>query len=716
MNTYNDNYRNNVLATLNAMEQDLKLIDSANNANMFSLYYAEGATFNAKEQLSAAQKESNIRGETKKAAVTSSNLSNNMLASANQGAQYMKQSVNNTATGAANVQVAANAIVQLAGDLGHILNITRAADYGTEINTQAKNAESYISETAYDAEQASQLAMELTMLTSKVSISTVQASAKAATASISNLLNVMAADYSAISQVVLSENADLATASANEQLALGAYQDSDKEDKAATFAYSKVSTQLNLGLSVTALPHVNESSFKVAFNWLRSPFTEYVPSASVPLSPIPIPPVPVSLEYPFPYPVKNYYLFVAKYQQKDTFTSSDAERIISLGATSNYISVTTDPLLPGFEETYDYKAIALSDTDGVPLTTGNKYVVFLMAEYEETYKRKLNTFENYLSAPSASFYFTDILAAATNFAGADTITDTPQTVSAITFSVTEHSDTISDAMPEYRCIFLPATGISAQNYHEVNAKMKLLNNYAGFKTTYPEFVDLILNLMKTNQAFWSKQVAGVNVLVKKDHTWLANLVVSDANKPYANEVLNKVNSQPVENAEGDANPQATLYSDEVFLKIILTMLLMEAMGFSWDAFKTPVVALEKYKLQLLGFTFNVAIAQSVTAANYTRATPDLPVPGTNENDEDETTGNTGNSPGIASVQPRLVTSGYTASVSLVTTDNFGNEPDPDQFYLPVVLSVADADDNPLSPAYTSSLSYYVPVKIQAPTK
>jgi hypothetical protein len=173
MNTYNEILRSGVVASLQRQELDQKTVSAALNAAMFSLYYAQGATVTAHEQLNLASAELAEKTLVKQQAVISSNSSNNQLFAATQANQYVKQSVTNNAVCAANVQVAANAILRLAGDLGSVYSMVNAVGPDTDIFDQAREARDLINKTAGEAGVASRIAMNASVLAAEVSASTV---------------------------------------------------------------------------------------------------------------------------------------------------------------------------------------------------------------------------------------------------------------------------------------------------------------------------------------------------------------------------------------------------------------------------------------------------------------------------------------------------------------------------------------------------------------
>jgi|GEM_PF-6400978 len=85
-----------------------------------------------------------------------------------------------------------------------------------------------------------------------------------------------------------------------------------------------------------------------------------------------------------------------------------------------------------------------------------------MAKFWEDYKIKLNTFDNFLSAPSAAFYFTTLMP--------ESIIapyEMPETgVSALQFQITQSDDFMAAANPSYRVSFLPmSAGTSGMAAH-----------------------------------------------------------------------------------------------------------------------------------------------------------------------------------------------------------------------------------------------------------
>ena len=395
MNSYNENLNSVVVTSLQSQSLEEKSIYSKQNASMFTLYYAEGATISAEEKLTADTVVLGIKKNTMVEAVKNTNLSNNLLASATQANQYYKQSINNMAVCAANIQVAANAIVRLASDVGSIFSIVHAADRNSDIFFDTNKVRALIDATAHSAEVASKLAMETSAYTSEVSVPTLFDKSKSANSAINNLLQITTTDFNNISTTVNADNANLALLSAKEKVAEGILEDISIDYKATKEAYNSTNSELNLDLWITKTP-MSDTMYFVSFNQIDNPFDKVET-------------------------IQDYHLIIVKDSKKATFSMSSAESIRMTGDTYQYIEVSS-PNLNGVYGTsidfFNYFNLSdisdpspVIDSDGEKVALGMKYVVFVMAVYTDAYKREINNFEDFLSAPSREFTLTNTLTA-----------------------------------------------------------------------------------------------------------------------------------------------------------------------------------------------------------------------------------------------------------------------------------------------------------------
>ncbi|MCH9660700.1 MAG: hypothetical protein K0U54_07290, partial [Bacteroidetes bacterium] len=434
MNTYDDNLHSTVVSSLTAQELEIKKINAQLTASMFKLYYAEGSRITASDKLEKAKKDLKKKTAVKKQAVKNSNISTNMLMSATQSKAYVDQSTTNSAVGAANVQIAANAILKLAGDMGNIYSIVSAADYDTEIFEHSKEAYSLMNTTAYHAEKVSQHAMEASYLTAEVSMNTVSDKAKGANNAMKEMLKVADSDFAKSSETVAQDNEKYAVASTKEQASEGELEDVNVEFTATKSAYGLMNKELNLNLLVNPNT-VTSNQFTLSFSALKSPFNpphmasddDDKKAKTSGIQDLVSPKRQkgsgfLRLKLPLGYPVETYSAIIVKSEKKGTFTISDAENIIQKNSRW-FTKISPVETIPPKKKTgkptvkarhkieETIQIFGKLDSDGDKIVCGQDYVVFIMAEYVKEYKRLINNFDNYLSAPSPEFCMTYALVA-----------------------------------------------------------------------------------------------------------------------------------------------------------------------------------------------------------------------------------------------------------------------------------------------------------------
>lgn len=678
MNSYNENLRSSVAKTLQTLDSDLKKVNANANAAMFTLYYAQGATFTAIAELGNAKAVEDTQEGIKTEAVNNGNLSKNLMNTAAQAGTIMKQSVTNVSVGASNVQGSANAVVRLAGDVGNIFNIISAADYDTDIYKLASEANALINETAYTAEWASQLALEASVLASKVTTGTVQDNSKNVNDSVNSLLKIVSDDFNKISQRVNDDNAAVATVSTNEKAAEGAYSDLRTVSGATAEAYKTTNDQLNLDLTAAVSPGFEDSKFTVSFKWLHSPFVE---------------------SKKLPYPVQEYALIVVKDKQKSTFSINSAEDIRQNYPTRciDLSAYTKADLPPHFSQEFTFDAIPfatpptdstapatyrLQDSDGEEITTGTDYVVFVYAVYREEYKKKLNTYDDFLSAPSATFTFTIVLKPAT-FPD-DSGTATEAGVKEVKFNVSERQG----IKAEYRCAFLPTATTATQGLldeellAELDEEIQRLQNDA--EHLQPEIVDLKSKLLETSDQeneFRQKYTDIFDELQK-----FISLNITTALQPGTSVSAKKQDEnakQLVAKARQSipqlANPSGELKEDLPKMLSLLPARHADQVKLSdLEQKQTALMQnIEAVNNNKIDFIFNLQLAMGLTAGSYTVADPAAATDGDNGSKN------------------------YVVPITAATTDNFGNVLATGKSYIPVVVSVAN-DEEEIQSKFTNS--------------
>lgn len=754
MNSYNENLHSSVVDSLNSQEMDLKKVNSETNASMFTLYYAEDATITAAEKLHEAKVKQRHAESRKKEAIDNSNISVNLLKSAMQSNQYLQQSVTNTAVAASNVQVASNSILKLASDIGSVYNIAQAADLDTDIFDLVEDANNFITRSAYAAEVASQIAMEASMLTSQVPASMLLDKAKNTNSSMNDLLKIISSDYDTKSQAVSAANAIYASDSTNEKSAEGNYEDISTVLQSTQLAYQATNKALNLGL--TAVPEKGKEStnFNVRFDWIRNPFKEPGKPANN--------------------PVQDYYLIVVKHKQKNTFSIHNAEDILKnhpyrfikldvptmpltnleIEAAKQSAAAKKDanskdqvsapiPLVPlypmpiqrHFDQSFNYLEIplpgkgkyVLQDSDGDEMTTGVNYIVFVMAVYQEYYKKALNAFSDFLSAPSPSFCLTYHLAKAQlnllDLLPANKKADEKTTVKTIGFQVSENPEYAD--LVQYRCILLPVAentpkGLVTAEFlkdldkeiaelEKVSAKIDpqiaALNADILAKETQIETVKLHHPMFEYIEDWITKEEKKIRQRIMKNDSieeivkWCISILKKDHRTVKKLSNILKDLEKLIKEVESFIILLLEQFVDQLKVEDLLN---------NKNNIGDKITFHSKSKI---GFLFNLTLAEQVAPGNYTPAVkPDVDT----DADPKRTKGKTiitkmpADKPAGKAAQAQQWVVNFDAS----TTDNFGNLLVSGKSYIPVILSFSIAEEDNLSKFTNEWTGYNMPYYLQ----
>ncbi len=722
MTSYNENLYATVVASLQAIGQEQLQVKSQVNATMFSLYHAQGAAITANGLLEASNAQCTFQQAVKAQAVHDNNIAVNALASATEAGTCMQQAVGNTSVCAANVQVASNAILRLAGDVGNIFSIVNAADYGTDIFNQAGMVRELINDTAYAAEQASQMAMDATMAVSEISGGTVLDTAKATAASMANLLTIASTGLDAANQTSVTNNANLATTLAAEKIQEGSLEDVEMDYKAVKAAYQATNQELNLDLQVL---DVTNAGFSVRFDRVKSPFSSDTENGK-----------------PF-YPVDSYYLVVVKENKQTVFTLSNAENLFMTSPERLIpvkMAVTTGPETPGAETTeiasasgstsaaptstlgptsaaptggstaqtgasqqsvsapatltqavqimqFSTKHVSgthLKDSDGDMIKLGENYVVFVFAIYLDEYKRKLNDFSDFLSAPSKRFclqnqlktvdsgqFFIYQVKGKTQELIAGTEPEDTQIKNAISkwknmpstpYVLFFVAGDKASFKPQYRCMLLP----------------DYTANYLLTKASFHYLIDAEIEKAEAIASKYDPQIQSLQ----------SQLIQLSGDQEQTSRELDSIQGQLTASVTADSATMLTALQHQVTQVQDKTSQLATTVKTTQDQLDTAIQekntaldALHPDKGGKPGFFFNTTIAGQVSAGNYTPAVVVL----TLENGQ----------------------SLYAMGFGTETTDNFGNQLTSGSVYIPAVYSasgVEEANHSQFKPALSDVAS------------
>jgi len=670
MNTYNENLQNTVLASLQSQELDQKDLNAQFNASKFTLYYAQGATITAYENLVTAKDNLNFKTSVNNEAVRNTNIGNNLLSSATQANQYLSQSASNTAICASNVQIAATAITRLASDVGSVFSIVNAADFDTDIYTLTEEVHRLINETAYDAEYTSQVAMDASMLTSEVSSSTVLDNTKTTIALMNNVLSIASADYATASQIVATDNTVLATASANEKLAEGELEAINIDYNAAKSAYKSINQGLNLDLQVdtksdktsgTASDPDAATTFIVKFNPIVNPFTNDGEKPSN--------------------PVQYYNILVVKESKKLTFTLSEAENIVHVDDNKlQFVRVNYSPASqvvqdPKIQKPINYMKIyapqVLQDSDGDAMKQGVKYVVFVMGVYKDDYKRKINDFDDFLSAPSLPFSLTTHLervkSGDIHVASHKSSNDDKDEIKHEQAFEKELKKVLKDSI---RMSELSSSDSNKQSKytHKITFSVKENLQYVAYRCIFLPKADLGKGLLTKSS---------LDAFIKKENTLEEIANTYDPRIADLQAQLVEVQLQQQHAPETEAGKLASSHSkisDEIKSLIKIK--------------EEDIKDITDKKQQGPGFFFDRALAEQVPSGNYIPAVAYEPKDKKGKEKASE----------IEATEKH-----YVAYIGTDVTDNFGNMLVDGNHYIPVVLAVATVEEENMA-QYTSSMS------------
>jgi hypothetical protein len=444
-------------------------------ASMFTFYYAKGAKINAQENLELSNTKIAFQQKIKNAVLKNSSISNDLLNLSQRNAAETNMLVTESSICAANIQIATNAIVKLASDVGSIFSIINASDAGSEIYYLCEEASEYINTTAHQAEILSMEAMELSALAAEITAASNFDLTKKNNDLMNNLLQVVSSEYDSISQTINSDHKKTAVTTTAEKTAEGLLETNYNAFLQAKKTYSFHNKKLNFNLKIPEKERT-EAAFTITFDGFKTPFSSLHKDKTNP-----------ELNHTDP-SIKEYQIMIVKEHKKSFFLLADAETLITKTSQHKTILPSTEALSK--ENKIQIGINDLLDSDGNKIELGQEYSVFLLAVFTEAYKHKRNVFDNYLSAPSASFKLSHTLICPKP---EDIIVSSNTAFNKLSFTLIEYNN----IKTKYRCIFLPyrkemlTTRISNINFQNIEEELQdkiTENGNALFNLTIAEQV------------------------------------------------------------------------------------------------------------------------------------------------------------------------------------------------------------------------------------
>ena len=668
MNSYNENLHNSIVSSLNEQEIELVNRKAQLNASLFSLYYAQGALFTADSNKNLANALYAQAVEIEKEAINNRDVSNSLLATAQLLNTNVTTAMSNAALAAANVEIAANAIVKLAGDMGNIFSIINAADYGESIFDQANYAHELMNKTAYASENVSRLAMKGSQLVAEVYAQAIEDMSDKTNNGVTQIFATANSELADSIALLEANNQVFAQASKAERKSEGIVEENNASYCATESAYVLSNNYLNLGLS-TQFPIDPRNNMDEEFTKLEgsqhSPTDsltgeEYLVNFGIFQSAFKRPSKlgSTSHEQINSYPVNNYYIIIVKNSRKSTFNITLGENIISADVPKTFVKIEAASLSTQAVK-IKLSQSQIMDSDGDNMVLGEEYVVFVLAELMNEYKKLLNDFENYLSAPSAPFRLYQKLATAESLVVKHDRTDSEngeKTVLTFRVPFKENDDEV-----EYRCMFLPVKNeikgllTASELYGSKAEKSKLIENSSD--------IDEQIAKDQGEIRLYEEMDADLQIKLDRAERKLKNT---------PERIDGKENPKYIELKKTLDNYNAQKKEYERRIKDLLKDIIRlehekERQGLTY----------QKSRHSDIGFIFNLTIAEQVTPANYYNPQPDI------SNDTNLEAGS------------KEVNSFYTYSLKIEpdTLDNFGNLLTDGERYVPVVLTCSNASPN-----------------------
>lgn len=668
MNSYNDNLHAGIVTSLSNQEIELKKLKGQLDASMLSLYYAEGSRITAAEKLKQASDEYESQKNISEQADIDSDISTNVLQSATKAKDLVANTVTNTAVAASNVQVAANAILKLASDTGSIYSIVQAANFGGDIYKQSDEANTLMNDTAYLAESLSQHSMEAAGSIAEVATGILAEKATATDTGVKNLLSVTTTDLTTASDTVTTANEALASTNKLEKEAEGSLETINSLYYASESAYLLNNEELNLELTAKETEDKTSSDrqYTVSFN----PYTSAFKGPNTGTK---------------PYPVNAYYVFLVKDAVKKNFSIANAENIVNNdqeNTKKQYRKIPATGSTEPYSEPISIKD--LKDFNGDDFELGSTYVVFVYGDLSSDYKRIINTFDNYLTAPSPSFSITNHLNPAFDVKVGPKLDDsTPPSpvvpaVQQLTFNVINDLD----AKMTYRCIFLPDNKIFTKGLLTAGELSSIAKEQQALQEAENEFAAKLHEL----EELLSKENKTKDSLKSELEVFLKSLEEEKAANKGKLTAKSKKEKETKTKSVSDSN--AEIKKIEAALEKLKAEILSKAIEYSHLTHEIP------------GFCFDLMIAEKIPAGSYTTV-EDLEIPSTPLKPASSSEKTKGTTP--TSTEPVIIPVEGVLTLTKAMTDNFGNRLTEGNTYIPVILSMSD-DTESINHTITNALS------------
>jgi hypothetical protein len=431
MNSYQENLQSVVGTSLDALYAQQQKLASQRRSAQYSLYYAQGAQLTAIDNLATTSEQLESVRLINQQGVKNDNLMTNLAASANLIQTNSATTVSNSATAATNTQTAATAVAKLAADIGSALNIAAAACYGTDIYKKTLEANSFIRETANQAEYASKKAMEASSSSSEVIAKELVSTATRSKAGLETLLAATQAQFKTLSSARVANQEALSKTRQTEKKAEGALQDAQSVESAIDDSVQASNNTLNFNLTAVAQ---GDEQIMVSFQPFTAAFSQLPEQCAAQLG---------KTEATLPGANPQYFVFLVSADKKSSVKLEQVESTFAEYQKERFSEVTTKGTDGNYQITI--KRESCQDFAGKPLELGHDYLVYMYAVLDLQYQKYIGSYSNVLSSASSAVSLMTALPVAQDIVFNEELQE-------IQFSVTTNLTN----EPEFRVMLLPA--------------------------------------------------------------------------------------------------------------------------------------------------------------------------------------------------------------------------------------------------------------------
>lgn len=390
MNSYNEKLHTTLTGLLKSFESKINAIDEQYKAAAQGLNAAQLAAQFAGEEYSETEKNVLTKKAFIQKAIECNRAGINALNSMTQLKACCNETVTEASVNAANIQTATNDILSLTSDMGSIYSTIQATDMDSQIFELGQQSFKKIEEVARLSEEVLQLSMEVAVNTAEITAPALLDKIEQSNSLLNNLRKKLT-DSQQEALAKLAEQENILTETGNsEALATANFKNILVLKNTIGETYALSNEIINQQLQVKAMGE----ELVISFNNIQAPFKEEKTG---------------QIDKSIIYPVKSYCLFFVKQQNKELFNLNKAEQI-KIDGKDQYVQINLQSAEKAIKVgkksvtcTISPLSLKYKDSDGDAIKPDTNYVVFLMAEYEEVYKREKNDFSDYLSAPSLPF-------------------------------------------------------------------------------------------------------------------------------------------------------------------------------------------------------------------------------------------------------------------------------------------------------------------------